>query len=217
MGGWGSGRQGGRPIADSALFVEIAYMVRTGRAVPRSLVRGTLSWTCRGEPSGNINYTCDMTHLEHARLELNFTVSDRFTDEKRHYNQHIRLSYTEPHFGGKRWWMHCPHNGSRVGKLYCPAGADTFASRTAWRLGYQSQRENKRDRAFTKLHDLQRKLGGEAGYGGYLRRPKGMWWRTWTRHLARFREIEAECDREMGLMAAKLMGYDPEMAKRLVR
>jgi len=65
------------------------------------------------------------------------------------------LSDSDPHFGGKRWWMHCPINGDLVGKLYCPNGAHTFASRTAWRLDYNSQRIAGRGNPFEALFRLR--------------------------------------------------------------
>lgn len=202
MGGWNSGRQNGRPVADSALFVDIAWMLRTGRAMEGQFRTGTLSWTCRGKPSGFINYTCDMRDLDNAFLELRFTVTRRSSGESKDYRRHVHLSCTKPHFGGRRWWMHCPVNGSRVGKLYVPRNGDIFASRTAWKLGYQSQRDPKRDIAFERLFRLQRKLGSPVGWEAGLRRPKGMWHRTYERHVDRYLELDEQCAVEMiGLMA----------------
>jgi len=50
---------------------------------PGELKSGTLRWTCNGQPSGNINYTCDMRDPEGGRLELRFTVTDKGSDEQR--------------------------------------------------------------------------------------------------------------------------------------
>ena len=207
MGGWNSGRSGGRPIADSALTVDLAWMLRNGRAVPGRDVSGSLSWNCRGEPSGDIRYHCDMRDPEDASMELRFTVTTRSTGEKRDYVQRVPLSFTVPHYGGKRWWMHCPVNRSRVGKLYCPRGGDIFASRTSWRLGYSSQRAAERDKVFERLFSLQRKLGCDIGWEAGLRRPKGMWHRTFERHLDRYWELDAECAVEGMRMLGLLRGH----------
>lgn len=189
-------------MADSALFVEIGWMLRVGKAVDGQCITGTLSWTCRGERSGWISYTCDMRDPENASMELRFAVTRRSSGEAKDYKQRVRLSHTKPHYGGRRWWMHCPVNGSRVGKLYVPAGGDIFASRTAWRLGYQIQRVAQRDKPFEKLFRLQRKLGCEQGWEAGLRRPKGMWDRTYQKHWERYWELDAQCGAEMmGLMA----------------
>jgi hypothetical protein len=36
--------------------------------------------------------------------------------------QNIRVSWTRVHLGGERPWMHCPHCGRRVAKLYAGLG-----------------------------------------------------------------------------------------------
>jgi len=204
VGGYGSGRQHGKPLADGALQIDFAWMLRRGYAIPDAMRTGTLSWTCRGELSGNISYTCDMRDLDNARLELRFSVTDRRAGEKHDYVQHVRLSHTVPYFGGKRWWMHCPANGSRSAKLYCPSGAHTFASRTAWGLGYQSQRAAGRDRAFEALFRLQRRLGCREGWESPIRRPKGMWHRTYAKLEAEYWQLDGLCAREMAGAMARL-------------
>lgn len=197
MGGYGSGRRYGNPLAEESLRIDIAWMVRTERAVPGASVSGNLSWTCGGEPSGDINYTCDMSDPEHAVLELRFTVSCFSTGEKTRHTQRIMLSYTVPHFGGKRWWMHCPWTGARVGKLYCPSGGEKFASRKAYRVGYRSQRMTKRDAIFERLFRLQEKLGCERGWGNWISRPKGMHHRTFERYLDEYEYLDGLCGVEM--------------------
>lgn len=204
MGGWDSGRNGGRPLADSALFVEIDWMIRTGRAVPGSWKNGSLSWTCRRKESGWISYECDMRDADNASIILRFAVKNRSTGEKRNFEQRVPLSFTIPNYGGKRWWMHCPVNGTRVGKLYCPAGGDIFASRTVWRLGYQSQREAKQWRPLDRLFRLQRKLGVERGIQHSLCRPKGMWRKTYDRHLSKYYSLMQQCDAELSKAAGRL-------------
>ena len=213
MGGCGSGRRGGAPTADASLRIDIAWMLRTGRAVSGQQVRGSLAWTCRGEPSGNIAYVCDMRDPERGELELRFTVIDHRQNSRRHYVQRITMSYTRPHFGGKRWWLHCPFDGKRVGKLYCPSGADTFASRTAYRLAYESQRIADRDRPFEALFRLQKRLGCQQGWEQPIRRPKGMWRRTYARLEKQFWELDAQCAVQMIGVLAKF-GDFPSLKNR---
>lgn len=194
-------------MAETALKVDLAWMLRNHKAAPGQFVRGSLAWTSRGQPSGNISYSCDMRDPDDAWLELRFTVTTRSTGERRDYVQRVRLSFTVPPFGGKRWWMHCPADGSRAGILFCPRGADTFASRKAWRLGYQSQRNSSSDKVFERLFRLQSKLGGEQGWGaGIARRTKGMWNRTYERHFQRFLELSEACDLEGMRFVARLDG-----------
>ncbi|MEE4537530.1 MAG: hypothetical protein V2J51_03435 [Erythrobacter sp.] len=176
--------------------IDLAWMIRKGFAVPGSSRTGNLRWTRGGQPSGNISYTCWMFEPDDARLELRFSIPDRMTDERKHCTQNIRLSYTVPRYGGKRWWMHCPVNGARVGKLYVPPGGDIFASRRAWRIGYRSQRGTRQDRTFEKLFRIQRRLNSEEGWGAIPMRPKGMHHRTYERHLERYFAIDEQCGRE---------------------
>ena len=68
MGGYGSGRQGGRPLAEDALCIDIAWMLREGLAKQGTLKSGTLRWTYGGQPSGNVSYSCDMRDPENAAL-----------------------------------------------------------------------------------------------------------------------------------------------------
>lgn len=167
-------------------------------------ITGLLRWSYRGVPSGCISYTCDMRDPAASRLEFSFTNKGRWTLENSGYVQHVRLSFTLPYFGGKRWWMHCPHDGNRVGKLYCPEGSETFASRSAWDLGYRSQRIADGDKQFEQLFRIQDRLGGPVGWGLPIGRPKGMWRRTYERLEQRYYELEAQCSPQMMAME-KLM------------
>lgn len=202
MGGWGSGRHGGRPTADASLRIDLAWMLRTGRARERAWMAGSLNWTCGGQPSGSIGYKAIMDEPGEERLELSYTRGSG--DKREQVRQTVRLCFTVPNYGGKRWWMICPFRHIRVGKLYLPPGGDRFASRQAWRLGYQCQRDAARDRPFEKLFRLQKKLGSDQGWEAGLRRPKGMWNRTFERHMERYWELDAECAVEMAAVLGRL-------------
>ena len=202
MGGWGSGRYGGRPTADASLRIDLAWMLRTGRAREGAWLSGSLNWTCGGQPSGSIGYQAIMDDPGEERLALSYTRGSG--DDREQVRQTVRLCFTVPNYGGKRWWMICPFRHIRVGKLYLPPGGDRFASRQAWRLGYQCQRDAARDRPFERLFRLQRKLGSYQGWEAGLQRPKGMWQRTFDRHMGRYWELDAECAVEMAAMLGRL-------------
>ena len=205
MGGFGSGRYGGRPTADMSKKVDLAWMMRTGRAKPGQWISGSLSWNCGGQPAGSISYSANMECEYNSELKLTYYRGS--AEEREDVEQRIRLVYTEPNYGGRRWWMICPYRHIRVAKLYMPNGGDRFASRKAWRLAYNSQRVAHRDRPFEKLFRLQRKLGCEQGWDSWISRPKGMWQRTFDRHLARFEELDAECSVEMMQVIGLLKGF----------
>jgi hypothetical protein len=202
MGGWNSGRSGGRPTAESSFKVDIVRMIRLGQATPGKHLSGTLSWTCGGEPAGSISYRADMTDCYNSKLTLNYTRGS--SGDKESVEQVIRLVFTEPNFGGRRWWMICPFGGGRCAKLYLPSNGDRFASRKAWRLGYHIQRVAHRDRPFERLFRLQDKLGSQRGWEAGLQRPKGMWHRTYNRHFERYLELDEQCGMEMTGMLANL-------------
>lgn len=196
MGGWGSGRSGGRPTVEDGLTVNLPLMFQRGWLRDGMSSGGSLTWSRNGDPFATIGFSYDLTDPESAWLKLSYTRT-RHGEQPTKMVQHIRLTATRPNYGGRRWWMHCPSTGRRIAKLHMPAGGDQFASRAAWRLGYHSQRIAHRDRPFEKLFRLQKKLGGPEGWEAGLRRPKGMWQRTFDRHWNRYWELDAQCSVEM--------------------
>ena len=68
-----------------------------------------------------------MSQPGQERLELSYTRGSGGDVEQ--VKQTVHLCFTEPHFGGKRWFMVCPYRGLRVGKLYLPPGAHYFGCR----------------------------------------------------------------------------------------
>lgn len=204
MGGYNSGRSGGRPTADMSKRIDIAWMIRTRHAIPGKCAAGTLSWNVGGDPAGSISYTADMIDVDRAELRLSYTRGEG--DDREHVKQTVRLAYTEPNFGGRRWWMICPYRHNRCGKLYLPNWGDRFAGRLAWRLGYQSQRVAHHDRPFERLFALQKKLGCDRGWEAGLYRPKGMHHRTFERHLDRYWELDEACGVTMMGVMNRLSG-----------
>ena len=202
VGGYGSGRRGGRPTADASLRLDLAWMLREGLAIDGRNCSGTLRWSCRGRESGSIGYRAMMDGSHGKRLELEF--SNSLHGERKEVRQIVRLTHTTPNFGGRRWWMLCPVSGQRVAKLYLPAGGDLFASRQVWRLGYQCQRDAARDKPFERLFRLQKKLGCPQGWQHPICKPKGMWARTWERHLAEYHRLNEECSFEIAAVMGRM-------------
>lgn len=201
MGGWGSGRQNGRPLADDSLKIDLELMLRRGWIRAGQASRGELHWSTNGRRHSTISYSVDLTDPAGSWLELRFRRGGEGGED---VVQRINLVCTRPNFGGLRWWMTCPYKHVRAGKLYLPPGGDRFASRKAWRLAYQSQRSAQRDRAFDALFRLQRKLGGREGWEEPIRRPKGMWRRTFERYEQRYWELDGICGAEMMGLVLKL-------------
>ncbi|WP_310498469.1 hypothetical protein [Sandarakinorhabdus sp.] len=188
-------------MADTSLYVDIGWMLRTGHARDGALMTGTLHWQYGSEPAGSVAFSADLTDPESASLDLCYACGPK--GEAVH--QRIRLCTTVPHFGGRRWWAICPYRGTRALKLYLPAGADCFASAGALRLAWRSQRIPGADRPFEAMFRLQSRLGGETGFGALLpRKPKGMWRCTYERHWKRYEALDDVCSATMDAIMRRL-------------
>ena len=188
MGGMGSGRRGAHHhVVEHCLTLDLPPMIRRGWV--RDGHRGTfrLRFSQTGE---RIRLFYDLRDPDEAWLELNYRQF-LHTDAQPEVAQHIPLTFTKPHFGGRRWWMVC--DGQRMAKLYMPPGGNRFGSREAWGLVYNSQREDAFGRAFGRLSRLQIKLRCEERWGAEPSRPKGMWRSKYHRLNAEFREADARC------------------------
>ena len=69
MGGYGSGRQSGRPTADASLRIDLAWMLRTGRLRENQHLVGALHRQCGGRESGSISYRAAMHEPSCERLD----------------------------------------------------------------------------------------------------------------------------------------------------
>jgi hypothetical protein len=192
-----AGRSGG--LVEDSLTLDLAQLMRLGPMRDGLAGDGFLEWRQDGEAIGSARFRLDLTEAEAARLVLAFCVA--VDGKRRTVSQSIRLAFTVPQFGGRRWWMLCPVTGERVRCLYLPPGGDRFASREAWGLSYRMERLGQFDRPFEQLARRQRRLGGIAGWGIVPARPKGMWGRTYARHLGRLAALDAGCGAAiLGLM-----------------
>ena len=95
MGGWGSGRSGGRPTVESCLTLDLNELLRGGSIRPMtSLFNATLVWRNigTGKETSRIGYTA---HLEEksGHMRLSYTVT-RCTGEKIPVEYAIQLSST---------------------------------------------------------------------------------------------------------------------------
>ena len=179
-----------RPPAWAASWVWIASKHSASNqwsARPGQWCSGTLRWrrVPSGEEVGNIGYEANLIGPVDAWLRLSYRVNDEPQDQR------ITLEATRPNYGGNRWWFRCPATGHRVAKLHLPPGGHVFASRGAYGLAYQSQRERAYERALTRTQDIRMKLGGSPSLAEpFPDKPKGMWWRTYRRLRGEAREAE---------------------------
>src|SRR3954469_4085862 len=93
-----------------------------------------------------------------------------------------------------------------TGPLYLPWGALRFASRHAFGLAYQSQRETPSSRAISRAFKLRRRLGSDSGIGERIRKPKGMHRRTFARERAKVEDAETLVNGYTVLIVERLAG-----------
>jgi hypothetical protein len=157
MGNFNSGRRGARPTSDAtqSLVLEMASLTRAGLE-PGLLARTTLHY---GEEHFPVELTID-TRGENAGF-IDFAHDTRNTRSPERISYRIWLNWSQPHYGGRRYWFCCPGTGKRAAKLFLPRGGHQFLSREAYRLGYACQRETRTDRLMRKARRLHRELGGK--------------------------------------------------------
>jgi hypothetical protein len=173
---------------EDCLSLDLAWLMRMAPIREGMSGNGEITWAIAGTPIGSVKFRLDLRTPKFAKLLLRVSLS-----HGRVRHQQIALTSTPQKFGGRRWWMRCPVTGARARNLYMPLSADRFAGRKAWNIGYRVERLSRFDRPFEKLFRAQRKLGGMQGLAYGLTRPRGMWRRTYARHLERFAGLDMEC------------------------
>lgn len=105
-----------------------------------------------------------------------------------------------------------------MAKLY---GGAVFTCRHCQRLNYASQQTNKLGRAAARSRDLRRALGCTAGFlsapAEYIRKPKGMHWRTFYRRLDQLERLDARILSDTGAILAGIERRVGIAGKLLVR
>ena len=154
MGGFGSGRQGGRRCTDEIRALDVRKIARAGL-----LEHGRSfgwQWTCDEEVIASIRGLVD-----HDRVSLDYRQRIG-GGEWQPMRYAVRLDWTPCEFGGRRPWWLCPAVGCqrRVAVLY---GGAVFACRRCHDLAYRCQRETWDDRAARRAESVRRRLGWEPG------------------------------------------------------
>jgi len=174
MGGMGSGswmRYGSKSTVDSQHAVDIRYLKKQGLVWAGN--NGTLTWSCRGEQTGAINY-----QVKENRIKLIYNSRTANTEEWEAVEQFVSFDYTSCHYGGKRTWLLCTECKRRVTSIY--AAGKYFLCRHCYGLNHQSQHEDYSDRQLSKAQDIRTKLGGSASLASpFPSKPKGMHWKTY--------------------------------------
>ena len=193
MGGFGSGRHGGKSCTGDMFSLDIRKIQRCGRLQAGQYFNW--QWSRGGEPAGNINIRTDA-----ERVTLIYRQRSNGGDWQ-DMNYPVYLAWTPCNYGGQRGWWPCPVRGCgrRVAVLY---GGSVYACRHRHRLAYRCQRETPGDRATRQADKLRGRLGWAAGIlNGNGWKPKGMRWQTFELLQARH---DAFVNQSLAGMAAKL-------------
>lgn len=180
-----------KAIIENGLSINVHSMVLSAKRSKGGLPIyhwAAWQWTHDSKPSASINYTIDQAVHDSARLELSYNASG----EAVKYS--MALTAHPCRFGGVRWFAICPHTARKVSKLHKPNGAKYFLARQAYRVCYRSQNlakgldriYNRRDRYLAqklKSDDLN-----------WQRKPKGMRWKTFERHVEKLETLKELAD-----------------------
>lgn len=141
----------GRYYFDAKTTVEQATQLSIFKLKEFGLLGGlcssALTWTRR--LSGTKNSIGILVNTEELYVRVNYTITNRWTDEKSDYEYKISLTTTPCHFGGVRYWFICPlsrngiYCGRRVGTLYLASGGNYFGCRHCYDLSYESRNESR--------------------------------------------------------------------------
>lgn len=109
---------------------------------------GTSIWAnSSGEEIGKIGFSIDTRGYE-GKMWLEYSWTDRATEEKENLRYFVGLVSTLCNWGGRRWWFICTctkdgiYCGRRVARLYLPPNGKYFGCRYCYELTYQSCRES---------------------------------------------------------------------------
>ena len=147
-------RWNAKETCEAQHWLDVRFMRKQGWLFNGAM--GSLSWRCRGEPSGNIGY-----RVANGFLVLTYKHQRHRSAEWEPGEQYIPILSMACHYGGKRYWWQCLRCGRRVAVLY--GAGKYFLCRHCHNLSYSSQHESKMDRLIRKSNKNKVRLGGEVG------------------------------------------------------
>ena len=153
MGGYSSGRRGGKRTTGDMWALDIRRIQSAGRLIPGHSFRW--QWTRDGDTIASI-----IMRTAADRVTLVYRVRSN-GEEWLDMNYPVRLAWTACNYGGHRAWWLCPAVGCgrRVAMLY---GGKVYACRYCHQLAYRTQQEQAHDRAGSKADKLRLQLAHRA-------------------------------------------------------
>lgn len=172
MGGYNSGRRGGKECTDAVRSLDIRQIQKGGLLFAGSAFEW--NWLRHGATQATIHIA-----VQERSVVLCYLQQWHGGEWQRCRNT-IQVNWSACNYGGQRAWWLCPRCNRRVALLYSGQGA--YACRHCFNLAHRSQRETLGDLAARRANKVRRQLGWSAGIlnapGG---KPKGMHRRTFER------------------------------------
>lgn len=183
MGGSGNWyRWDSKKTTESTHRIDIRWLKKKG--LLKYGVSTSLTWSCRGNETGSIHLNITL-----ESMILNYSYRSQ-GDEWFPVEQEIIFTKTPCNYGGYRKWFLCSRCGRRVGVLY--SAGKNFLCRHCCYLNYGSQHENKAFRYIRKAHNIQERLGGQAGsINPFPKKPSGMHWKTYRHFEANYYKFDS--------------------------
>jgi hypothetical protein len=167
-------RTRGRALVETTLPLDIRPLVRAGAIRDDVHLDGKMELA----PDDALTIAFEVSTRDRANcwMRVRSTLTDRWSGERRDIDDKISLATIRHPSGGWQWCFVCPVLGWRVRKLYLPAGARHFRSRQAYRLAYETEHLDDRERAWRRVRKCRRQLGSEPDAIGrpYPEKPAGM-------------------------------------------
>lgn len=208
MGGYGSGRYGGKKKVQHCRSLDVNKMNKAGGL--KSGYSGQWQWSEDGEKVASIECSSRKTNIV---LKYRWRAYGEGWESS---EQSVPVTWTPCHYGGQRPFFQCPgivnghYCGRRVIKLY--SGGKYFLCRHCYNLTYNSQSETRHDRLLRRANKRRIALGGEPGIYSWIEKPKGMWQRTYSRHKAEILAAEQQATSEfMRVFSGRLSKEEMEM------
>ena len=175
MGGFGSGRRGGKDCTDDMRSIDVRRLQREGLLIPGQSRRWR--WLRHGQEVASIAFA-----VEHDYVRFTYRHSAG-GGQWQDVHAAAYLERTPCRFGGSRAWWLCPCCGQRVAILYI---GKVPACRHCYRLAYESQRARDYDRLAGRADKIRRRLGWPVGILNPTpwTKPPRMHWRTFWRLTA---------------------------------
>lgn len=208
MGGYGSGRSGGKSKVQHCRSLDVNKMNKAGGL--KSGFSGNWQWSQDGEEIASIGFSSNGHEID---LKYRYRLNGSEWESIKHL---VAILWSQCRYGGERAYFRCPGVVNdhacrrRVVKLY--SGGKYFLCRHCYNLAYASQSETRIDRLLRRANKRRMALGGEPGCYAWIERPKGMWQRTHMRHKNEILRAERLATNEMRRMfSGKISAQELDM------